>query len=72
MLDVIIMKEMKPISPPVRQVMRVITKDGFVKPDSIPVLIDLVRENTKVTRPVPVRSRSLTSRFWKKPKGSWD
>jgi hypothetical protein len=29
------------------QVMRVITKDGFVKPDSIQVLIDLVRENTK-------------------------
>jgi hypothetical protein len=27
--------------------MRVITKDGFVKPDSIQVLIDLVRENTK-------------------------
>lgn len=55
----IIMKEMKPISPPMAkesfgQVMRVITKDGFVKPDSIQVLIDLVRENTKVTRPVPV------------------
>jgi hypothetical protein len=27
--------------------MRVITKDGFVKPDSIQVLIDLVRENIK-------------------------
>jgi hypothetical protein len=34
--------------------MRVITKDGSVKPDSIQVLIDLVRESTKVTRPVPV------------------
>jgi ABC-type nitrate/sulfonate/bicarbonate transport system substrate-binding protein len=57
-LDVI-MKEMKPIGPSMAresfgQVMRVITKDGFVKPDSIQVLIDLVRENTKVTRPVPV------------------
>jgi NitT/TauT family transport system substrate-binding protein len=57
-LDVI-MKEMKPISrtmanESLREVMRVITKDGVVKPDSIQVLIDLVRENTKVTKPVPV------------------
>ena len=57
-LDVI-MKEMKPITRPMAnesfgQVMRVITKDGFVKPEAIQVLIDLVRENTKVTRPVPV------------------
>ena len=57
-LDVII-KELKPITPPMAreslgQVMRVITKDGFVKPDSIQVLIDLVRENTKVTRRIPV------------------
>ena len=55
----IIMKEMKPISSAITkesfgQVMRVITKDGFVKPDSIQVLIGLVRENTKVTRPIPV------------------
>jgi hypothetical protein len=60
-LDVI-MKEMKPITPPMAresfgQVMRVITKDGFAKPDSIQVLIDLVRENTKVTRPVPVKAQ---------------
>jgi hypothetical protein len=34
--------------------MRVITKNAFVKPESIQVLIDLVRENSKVTRPVPV------------------
>jgi NitT/TauT family transport system substrate-binding protein len=55
----IIMKELKP---PSRQmagdtlghVMRVITKDAFVKPESIQVLMDLVRENSKVTRPVPV------------------
>jgi len=57
-LDVI-MKEMKPITrqmaaDSLREVMRVITKDGSVKPDSIQVLIDLVRESTKVTRPVPV------------------
>jgi len=55
----IIMKEMKPISRQMAdesfgQVMRVITKDASVKPESIQVLIDLVRENTKVTRPVPV------------------
>jgi hypothetical protein len=37
-----------------REVMRVITKDGVVKPESIQVLIDLVRENTKVTKPIPV------------------
>jgi hypothetical protein len=50
------------VKPPSRQmandtlghVMRVITKDAFVKPESIQVLIDLVRENSKVTRPVPV------------------
>jgi len=34
--------------------MRVITKDGSVKPESVQVLIDIVRENTKVTRPVRV------------------
>jgi hypothetical protein len=34
--------------------MRVITKDGSVKAESIQVLIDLVRENAKVTRPVTV------------------
>jgi NitT/TauT family transport system substrate-binding protein len=55
----IIMKEMKPISrtmanESLREVMRVITKDGVVNPDSIQVLIDLVRENTKVTKAVPV------------------
>jgi NitT/TauT family transport system substrate-binding protein len=55
----IIMKEMKPITrqmagESLREVMRVITKDGVVKPESIQVLIDLVRENTKVTRPVAV------------------
>lgn len=54
-----IMREMKPISPSLaneslEQVMRVITKDGSVKPESIQVLIDLVRENAKVTRPVTV------------------
>ena len=55
----IVMREMKPISSSLaneslEQVMRVITKDGSVKPESIQVLIDLVRENAKVTRPVTV------------------
>ena len=55
----IIMREMKPITPAManesfEQVMRVITKDGSVKSESIQVLIDLVRENAKVTRPVTV------------------
>jgi hypothetical protein len=53
------MREMKPITPAManesfEQVMRVITKDGSVKAESIQVLIDLVRENAKVTRPVAV------------------
>jgi hypothetical protein len=53
------LREMKPIGRAIadeslRDVMRVITKDAAVKPDSIQVLIDLVRENTKVTKPVPV------------------
>ena len=55
----IIMREMKPIAPAManesfEQIMRVITKDGSVKAESIQVLIDLVRENAKVTRPVTV------------------
>lgn len=55
----IIMREIKPISAGLAneslgQVMRVITKDGSVKAESIQVLIDLVRENAKVTRPVTV------------------
>jgi NitT/TauT family transport system substrate-binding protein len=55
----IIMRELKPISSSLaneslEQVMRVITKDGSVKAESIQVLIDLVRENAKVTRPVTV------------------
>ena len=55
----IIMRELKPIGSPLaneslEQVMRVITKDGSVKPESIQVLIDLVRENAKVTRPITV------------------
>ena len=55
----IIMREMKPISASLAneslgQVMRVITKDGSVKSESIQVLIDLVRENAKVARPVTV------------------
>jgi NitT/TauT family transport system substrate-binding protein len=55
----IIMKEMKPIGRPMAaetfgHVMRVITRDAYVKPESIQVLIDLVRENSKVTRPFTV------------------
>ena len=53
------MREMKPISAPLAneslaQVMRVITKDGAVKSESIQVLLDRVRENAKVSRPVAV------------------
>ena len=37
-----------------RQVSRVLTKDAYVKPESVQVLIDLARESAKVTRPVSV------------------
>ena len=35
-----------------RQVGRVLTKDAYVKPQSVQVLVDLARESAKVTRPV--------------------
>ncbi len=35
-----------------RQVNRVLTKDAYVKPESVQVLVDLARESAKVTRPV--------------------
>jgi NitT/TauT family transport system substrate-binding protein len=37
-----------------RQVSRVLTRDAYVKPESVQVLIDLARENAKVTKPVAV------------------
>jgi NitT/TauT family transport system substrate-binding protein len=37
-----------------RQVSRVLTKDAYVKPESVQVLIDLARESAKVTKPVSV------------------
>jgi NitT/TauT family transport system substrate-binding protein len=37
-----------------RQVGRVLTKDAYVKPESVQVLIDLARESAKVTKPVGV------------------
>jgi NitT/TauT family transport system substrate-binding protein len=53
----IIAKEFKPTSrqmadETLHQLMRVITKDAFVKIESIQTLVDLVRESTNVTRPV--------------------
>jgi ABC-type nitrate/sulfonate/bicarbonate transport system substrate-binding protein len=35
-----------------RHVARVLTKDAYVKPESVQVLIDLARESAKVTKPV--------------------
>jgi hypothetical protein len=35
-------------------VSRVLTKDAYVPPESVQVLIDLARENAKVTKPIPV------------------
>ena len=37
-----------------KQVSRVLTKDAYVKPESVQVLIDLARESAKVTKPVSV------------------
>jgi ABC-type nitrate/sulfonate/bicarbonate transport system substrate-binding protein len=37
-----------------RQVNRVLTKDAYVKPESVQVLIDLARESAKVSKPVSV------------------
>ena len=37
-----------------RQVGRVLTRDAYVKPESVQVLIDLARDSAKVTRPVSV------------------
>jgi NitT/TauT family transport system substrate-binding protein len=37
-----------------RHVGRVLTKDAWVKPESVQVLIDLQRENAKVTKPITV------------------
>ena len=37
-----------------RHVTRVLTKDAYVKPESVQVLIDLARESAKVTKPVTV------------------
>jgi NitT/TauT family transport system substrate-binding protein len=38
-----------------KQVTRVLTKDAYVKPESVQVLIDLAREGAKVTKPVSVQ-----------------
>ena len=37
-----------------QQVNRVLTKDAYVKPESVQVLIDLARDSAKVTKPVSV------------------
>jgi NitT/TauT family transport system substrate-binding protein len=37
-----------------RQVGRVLTRDAYVKPESVQVLVDLARDSAKVTRPVMV------------------
>ena len=37
-----------------RHVARVLTRDAYVKPESVQVLIDLARESAKVTKPVTV------------------
>lgn len=38
----------------IKHVSRVLTRDAFIKPESVQVLIDLQRENAKVSKPVSV------------------
>jgi NitT/TauT family transport system substrate-binding protein len=58
-LDVIMkqfkLQDRKMASEMQRHVMRVLTKDAAVKPESIQNIIDLARENAKVTRPISIR-----------------
>lgn len=37
-----------------RHVSRVLTKDAYVKPESVQVLVDLARDSAKVTKPIAV------------------
>jgi ABC-type nitrate/sulfonate/bicarbonate transport system substrate-binding protein len=53
----VLMKQWKVNDPKIaaemfRHVSRVLTKDAYVKPESVQVLIDLARESAKVTKPV--------------------
>jgi hypothetical protein len=57
-LDVIMkqskLQDRKMASEMLRHVMRVLTKDAAVKPESIQNIIDLARENAKVTRAISI------------------
>jgi NitT/TauT family transport system substrate-binding protein len=46
------MSDKKIASEMFRHVTRVLTKDAYVKPESVQVLVDLARESAKVTKPV--------------------
>jgi NitT/TauT family transport system substrate-binding protein len=46
------MNDQKIASEMFRHVTRVLTKDAYVKPESVQVLVDLARESAKVTKPV--------------------
>jgi hypothetical protein len=46
------MSDQKIASEMFRHVTRVLTKDAYVKPESVQVLVDLARESAKVTKPV--------------------
>lgn len=57
-LDVILkqykMNDRKLAADMFQSALRVLTKDAYVKPESVQVLVDLQRENAKVTKPVSV------------------
>jgi NitT/TauT family transport system substrate-binding protein len=48
------MSDQKMAAETLRHVTRVLTRDAYVKPESVQVLIDLARESAKVTKPVTV------------------
>jgi hypothetical protein len=48
------MSDQKMATETFRHVSRVLTRDAYVKPESVQVLIDLARESAKVTKPVTV------------------
>ena len=48
------MSDQKMAAETFRHVARVLTRDAYVKPESVQVLIDLARESAKVTKPVSI------------------
>ena len=52
-----------------RHIDRVLTKDAYVKPESVEVLVDRASENAKVTRPSAPPKLLIAS--WREQGNSW-